>query len=72
VPDTGQASCDPPGLEGGRPCDPYEVVFSGVGESGVSHYFLNGEHAATQYWGDVEYDCGSTVYWYGDVVEDCR
>ncbi len=72
VPDTGQATCDPPSNTNPRPCDPYEVVFSGIGESGTNHYFLSGEHVATQYWGEVRYECGTFVFWYGEVVEDCR
>src|SRR5512145_1256706 len=72
VPDTGQATCETPSDAGARPCDPYVVVFSGIGETGINHYFLDGVHAATQYWGEVAYECGASVYWYGEVVEDCR
>jgi len=72
VPDTGQATCETPSDAGSRRCDPYEVVFSGIGESGRNDYFLNGEHVATQYWGDVPYDCGEFDYWYGEVIADCR
>jgi len=72
VPDTGPTTCETPSNAGSRPCDPFEVVFSGIAETGINHYFLNGEHVATQYWGDVTYDCGELVYWYGEVIENCR
>jgi hypothetical protein len=72
VPDTGNATCDPPSADGARPCDPYVVVFSGAGATGQNHYFLDGVHVSTQYWTDTPYSCGAAEYWYGEVIENCR
>jgi hypothetical protein len=62
-------ACEPLSIDPSTPpsCGAYATLESSAGYTGHTHYFLDGEHVATRYWGDVDESCG-TESWYGKPV----
>jgi len=66
-------ACDPPEVtpESLTPCGAYDVTTFTGGFSGHTHYFLDGEHVATNFVTDTNRYCDGFVFWYGRKI-DCE